>query len=326
LIVDCAHYKDGKRQESGTIPLEEAAACARDEDKGWVWLGLLDPTPEEMEQVASQFGLHELAVEDASNLHQRPKMEDYGEDFFFVLHSASYDEAREVVELGEIHIFTGPSYVITARHGAPTELSRARKQLEARPDLLEAGPVAVLWSVLDKVVDDYRPVVDGIEDDISEVEERVFAGADDQTSRVYFLKREIIQLFRAVHPILEPLSLLEGHTAPFDRIPDQLKPFFRDVHDHAQRIDDEIMGMRELLTSVLQANMAFVTVQQNDVVRKVSGWAAIITVPTFIASVYGMNFRHMPELSWLYGYPLALGLMVVCAVGLYAYFKRVDWL
>lgn len=325
MIVDCAHYKDGKRQEKKPISLEEAAACAS-EEKGWVWLGLFQPTPEEMTEVQNRFHLHELAVEDASHAHQRPKIEDYDDSFFIVLRSARYDQEKEVVEFGEIHVFLGPGYVITVRLGEATELSLARKQLEERSDLLQAGPVSVVWAVLDKVVDDYRPVIEGIEDDVQEVEEAVFAGGDDQTQRIYFLKREILQFYRAVHPLLDSLQLLESGSAPFDRIDDHLKPFFRDVNDHAKRVNDEIFGMRETLTNILQANMAAVAIQQNDVVRKVSGWAAIITVPTFIASVYGMNFRHMPELGWLLGYPLALLLMIVAAGSLYAYFKRVDWL
>jgi magnesium transporter len=326
MIVDCAHYKDGKRQEQDSITLEEAASCALDDDKGWIWLGLFEPDEKEMHTVSEHFHLHELAVEDASKFHQRPKMEDYGEAFFFVLHTAKYDEESEVVEFGEIHLFLGPGYVITVRRGEATELGRARKQLEARDDLLCAGPVAVVWSVLDKVVDDYRPVVDGIEDDISEVEEQVFAGGGDQTRRVYLLKREVVEFYRAVHPLLEPLSLLEGTSEPFDRIPSEVKPFFRDVNDHVKRVNEEVMTMREMLNSILQANMATVAVQQNEVVRQVSGWAAIITVPTFIASVYGMNFRHMPELNWYLGYPFAIALMIIAASSLYFYFKRVDWL
>jgi magnesium transporter len=335
MIVDCAHYKDGVRQNKEPMPLEKAAECARarDPETGeFVWIGLHEPEPgphratvEELEEVSKLFGLHELAVEDAEQAHQRPKIEDYEDAYFIVLRTAHYHEDTEEVHFGEIHIFIGPGYVISVRHGVGSELASARQRLEARPDLLKLGPSSALWAILDKVVDDYAPVVDGIEDDIEEVETDVF---DDEkpapTQRIYHLKREVIEFHRAVWPLLGPLEALE-HGA-FARVPEELRRFFRDVADHARRVDEMVNSQRELLTSVLEANLALVSVTQNEVVKKISAVAGIIAVPTFIASNYGMNFEDMPELSSPIGYPMALAAMALCVVGLSIFFRRINWL
>ena len=324
MIVDCAHYKEGRRQHEGPMDLEEAARQARG-DSEFVWIGLHEPAPGDLENLQKLFGLHELAVEDAQRAHQRPKIEDYDEGFFIVLRTAHYHEDEEIVHFGEIHIFIGPGYVITVRHGPGSELAPARRRLEERPDLLEMGPASALWAILDKVVDDYLPVADGIEDDIEEVENDVF---DDDvpapTARIYKLKREVIEFHRAVWPLLAPLDALErgGNT----RVPEELRRYFRDVHDHAQRVDEQVSSQRELLTSVLEANLALVSVNQNEVVKQISAYAAVIAVPTFIASVYGMNFEHMPELESRIGYPLALAVMALCVAGLISFFRRIDWL
>jgi magnesium transporter len=324
MIVDCAHYKDGRRQHEERLSPEQAAGLARG-DGDFVWLGMRDPAPEELRRVRELFGLHELAVEDAGRPHQRPKLEDYDDSYFIVLKTAHYDEARERVEFGEIHVFAGSGYVITIRHGTGGDLAPARQRLEARTDLLRMGPAAAVWAVLDKVVDDYAPVADGIEDDIEEVEQDVFD--DDRpapTQRIYGLKREVIEFHRAVWPLLSPLDALER--GAFPQIPEDLRRFFRDVGDHARRVNEQVASQRELLTSVLEANLALVSVSQNEVVKKISAWAAVIAVPTFIASVYGMNFRDMPELNWPAGYPLALGLMALCVFGLFSFFRRIQWL
>jgi magnesium transporter len=327
LIVDCAHYSDGKRQHEGAMSLEDAATCVRG-DGDFVWLGLKEPAAEELEQVRERFGLHELAVEDAQQAHQRPKLEDYGENYFVVLRTARYDQAEERVHFGEIHMFLGSEYVITVRHGEASELGGARRRLEERPDLLRAGPAAVVWAILDKVVDDYNPVAAGIEDDIEEVETAVFEedpqSRRDPTERIYFLKREVIEFHRAVGPLLGPLESLER--GAFRNMDEMLRRFFRDVADHARRVDELVNSQRELLTSVLEANLALQSVRQNEVVKRISSWAAIIAVPTFIASVYGMNFDHMPELGTVAGYPLVLLVMVVLVTLLYRYFKKVNWL
>jgi magnesium transporter len=322
-IVDCAHYADGERQHAGKLSLEEAARCARGGSE-FVWLGLLEPSEELLAEVGEQFGLHELALEDASRAHQRPKLEEYEGHYFAVLRTTRYEEERETVHFGEIHVFAGPGYAITIRHGEASALGSARQRLEARPDLLRLGPASVIWAVLDKVVDDYEPVVSGIEDDIEEVEEEIFADGGQPTERIYFLKREVIEFHRAVWPLLGPLESLERGAIP--AIADELRDYFRDVADHARRVDEQVNSQRELLTSVLEANLALVSVRQNEVVKQISSWAAIIAVPTFIASVYGMNFDHMPELAWQYGYALALGVMAVLVAGLITFFKRIDWL
>ena len=328
MIVDCAHYKNGARQHEEQLTLEQAGelcrAASRD-DGEFIWIGLRDPELGTLEQLKELFGLHELAVEDAERMHERPKIEDYDESWFIVLRTAHYHEDEETVHFGEIHVFVGPGYVITVRHGPGSELGSARERLEARPDLLKMGAAAAVWSIIDKVVDDYAPVTDGIEDDIEEVETDVFN--DDvpaPTSRIYHLKREVIEFHRAVGPLLAPLEALQR--GAFPRVPEELRRYFRDIYDHARRVDELVNSQRELLTSVLEANLALVSVNQNEVVKKISSVAGIIAVPTFIASVYGMNFEHMPELDERWGYPAALAVMALSVVLLAGFFRRIDWL
>jgi magnesium transporter len=324
VIVDSAHYKDGVRQHDEPLTPEQAAERARG-DGEFVWIGLHQPEHEELERLAQLFQLHELALEDAARAHQRPKIEDYDSGFFIVLKTAHYHEDQEEVHFGEIHLFTGPGYLISVRHGPGSELASARSRMEARPDLLRKGPVAALWAIVDKVVDDYLPVVDGIEADIEEVENDVF---DDDvpapTQRIYHLKRETIEFHRAIWPLLAPLDALVRGAYP--RVPEELRPYFRDIYDHARRVDEQVSSQRELLTSVLEANLALVSVNQNEVVKRISSYAAIIAVPTFIASVYGMNFDEMPELHWAFGYPLCLGVMALSVVLIWRGLKRAGWL
>ncbi|MBA3746341.1 MAG: magnesium and cobalt transport protein CorA [Solirubrobacterales bacterium] len=323
MLVDCAHYKDGARQDDEPLAIEEAAA-RRSDDDGFVWLGLHDPTPEELLEAGRQFDLPALAVEDAMQQHQRPKIEDYDHGYFLVLHTARYIDAREEVEFGEVHVFTGPGYVIVVRHGAASELHSARERLEQAPALLRLGPTAAVWAVMDKVVDDYQPVVEGIENDVEEVEEAVFAERGDQTKRVYFLRRELVLFHRAVHPLIAALDVLEARSRT--DVPKVLRNHLRDVEDHVRRVEEEIATQRDVLTSIFQANLAVIGLQQNDAVRKISGWAAVIAVPTFMASIWGMNFKHMPELSSRLGYPLALALMVLTGLGLFSVLRRARWL
>ena len=322
MLVDCAHYKEGSRQNEEPLPVVEAAE--RRSDEGFVWVGLRDPSPEELRDVAERFDLPGLAVEDAMMAHQRPKLEDYENGYFLVLHTALYLDATEEVEFGEVHVFTGPSFVIVVRHGPASDLHAARERLEERPDLLAEGTASAVWAVLDKIVDDYEPVMAGLENDVEEVEVQVFGENTDQTKRIYFLRRELAEFYRAVHPLLQPLEALVSTEHP--DISPLLREHMRDVADHVRRIEDAIATQRELLTSILQANLAVISVQQNDVVKKISGWAAIITVPTLIASIYGMNFEHMPELGWQYGYPMALSAMVLIGVVLHRILRRAGWL
>src|SRR5436309_644173 len=326
MIIDCAHYKDGARQHEEALTPEQAAEIWRQAGEGeFVWIGLHEPQEGDLEELQTLFGLHELAVEDAHAAHQRPKIEDYDQDVFIVLRTAHYHEDREEVHFGEIHIFAGRGYIITVRHGVGSELGSARQRLEARPDLLKLGAASAVWAVVDKVVDDYIPVADAIDDDIEEVEKEVF---DDDvpapTARIYNLKREVIEFHRAVGPLLTPLGALEQ--GAYERVHEDLRDFFRDVADHARRVDEQVNSQRELLTSVLEANLALVSVNQNEVVKKISAIAGVIAVPTFIASVYGMNFDHMPELHWRIGYPICLVFMGVSVALLVSFFRRIDWL
>jgi magnesium transporter len=326
VIIDCAHYREGRRQHEAPMTVEQAAATCTREDAGFVWLGMFEPSSEELAEVQESFGLHDLAVEDAQSYHLRPKVEQYGgEILFVVLRTARYDDAAEEVRFGEISLFLGPRFVVSVRQGVGSDLHPARLRLEERPELLRVGTIAVLWAVLDLVVDDYVPVVEGLERDIEEVEATVFSGTVAPTERVYFLRREVTDFYRAVHPLLGPLDVLERGGYGVGTAT-ELRQFFRDVNDHLKLINEEVAAQRDLLTTILQANMAVISVQQNDVVRKISGWAAILAVPTFVASVYGMNFRDMPELGWPVGYPAALVLMVAIGVALYVYFRRVRWL
>ena len=322
MILDCAHYKDGERQDTKPLAIDEAAS--RSKDTGFVWLGLHDPDELEMNEVAQRFDLPPLAVEDAMHAHQRPKLEDYGEGYFLVVHTARYLDDVEEVEFGEVHVFTGQGYVIVVRQGAASELHAARAHLEKFPDLLCQGPAAAVWAILDKIVDDYEPVIAGLENDVEEVEVAVFGDNDDQTRRIYFLRRELADFYRAVHPLLQPLELLVS--AEYPHVSPELREHLRDVADHVKRVEDAVVTQRDLLTSILQANLALISLQQNDVVKKISGWAAVIAVPTLIASIYGMNFEHMPELAWQYGYPAALALMFLIGFALNRVLRRAGWL
>ena len=323
MLVDCAHYKDGCRQNDDPLEIEEAAERIGDEN-GFVWLGMHDPSHDELLEVATRFDLPPVAVEDAMEAHQRPKIEDYADGYFLVLHTARYIDKTEEVEFGEVHVFTGPGYVVVVRHGSASELHSARERLEAREDLLRLGPAAAVWAVMDKVVDDYVPVVEGIENDVEEVEEAVFEREGDQTRRIYQLRRELARFYRAVHPLLSALGVLESRTR--SNVPDLLRNHLRDVEDHLTRVEEEIATQRDVLANIFQANLAVISLQQADVVRKISGWAAIIAVPTFMASIWGMNFKHMPELAWRVGYPVAIAAMLVCGFVLYRALRRAGWL
>ena len=324
MIVDCAVYENGERQAERLDPREAYEACSAHDDR-FVWIGLHEPTSDEFNSVAREFDLHELAVEDAIKAHQRPKLEVYGHTLFLVLKTASYDDETETVEIGQIMIFAGKGFVITVRHGDPSELSSLRRDSERRPDLLRCGAGAVLYAVVDKVVDGYIPVIAGVEDDIEEVEEQVFStGRGNPTERIYKLQREVLELHRATAPLREPLDRLAS--GQFPQIDADLHNYLRDVYDHIVRADEQVEGFRDLLVGILQANLAQVSVRQNEDMRKISAWVAIIAVPTMLAGIYGMNFEHMPELKWQYGYPLVLAVMLSACTGLWFYFKRAGWL
>jgi magnesium transporter len=317
-------YSDGKRRAEDIDLAKAYEQCARD-NSAWVWIGLHQPTEEEFRSVKDEFELHPLAVEDAIKAHQRPKLEEYGHSLFFVFKPARYHDDTEEVEFGEILVFMGPGFLITVRHGDTTELREVRKQIEKDPDVVKRGPAGVLHAIVDRIVDDYSPVLQGVEDDIEEVEEQAFA--PDRTNpaqRIYHLKREVLELHRATGPLVEPLRQLSQDQRKY--IPEEMHSYFRDVYDHAVRVNEIVEGMREMLNSVLGANLTQVTVRQNDDVRKISAWVAILAVPTMIAGIYGMNFEHMPELRSELGYPIVLAVMLTACTSLYFYFKKAGWL
>jgi magnesium transporter len=315
VIVDRAVYEQGRRTDG---PLERGPGS-------FVWIGLYEPTTEEFESLTREFELPALAVEDAIQAHQRPKLEVYGDMLFLVLKTARYVDPTEVVELGELLVFCGPDYVITVRHGEAGSLADARKALEADPERMRHGPSAALHAILDTVVDDYAPAIDGLQTDVDEVEEELFSPRRvNVAERIYKLQRETLQFRRAVAPLVDPMDrLTRGHYA---HVHDGVRDYFRDVQDHLIRARDLLDGIRDLLASSLQANLAQVGIRQNEDMRRISAWVAIIAVPTAIAGIYGMNFDHMPELRWEYGYPAALLAMLVICAALYRYFKRVGWL
>ena len=323
MILDCAVYADGRRLD-GQVKLEQAYEACR--EKGtFAWIGLHEPTRAEFDSIKREFGLHELAVEDAVKAHQRPKLEVYDDMIFVVLKTARYADSEEVVDLGEIAVFLGDEFVITVRHGQGSALKGVRSELEGNADLLRCGPGAVLHAIVDRVVDDYLPALDGLRLDIEEVEGEVFSpNRGNPAERIYKLKREVIEFDRAAAPLVEPVNRLARGV--YDVIHPEVRTYFRDVNDHLVRVHEQLEGMRELLTSILQANLAQVTVRQNEDVRKISAWVAILAVPTAIAGIYGMNFEHMPELEWNLGYPAILLVMLVVCATLYRMFKRSGWL
>jgi magnesium transporter len=321
VIVDMALYQDGVRRP-GEVDLGQMYEGCR-APECFAWIGLFEPTEEEFDSVRREFDLHELAVEDALEAHQRPKLEVYGKSLFIVLKAAKYDPHEQVV-VGEVQIFLGEEFIITVRHGE-VELHEVRLELEQRPEFLRLGPGAALHAIIDRVADDYGPVVEELDRDVGELEAEVFSESrTDATQRIYGLKREVLDLYNAVAPLVEPVERLERSDFPVIR--HELRPYFRDVRDHLIRYMRDIDGSRELLTSILAANLTQASVRQNEDVRKISAWAAIIAVPTLITGIYGMNFEHMPELGWRVGYPLAVAVMALACILLYRNFKRAGWL
>jgi magnesium transporter len=322
VIVDKALYENGLRRP-GELDLEQMYEACRSPEC-FAWIGLYEPTEEEFDSVRREFNLHELAVEDAIKAHQRPKLEVYEDSLFIVLKSARYVEGGPAVETGEIQVFIGEGFIVTVRHGE-TKLHDVRLQLEKRADLLRLGTGAALHAIIDRVVDDYAPVIAALDGDIRNLEADVFsAKRTDSTQRIYSLKREVLELYDAVAPLSEPLDRLER--VHFPLITKELRPYFRDIRDHVIRYVREVDGFRELLTGILAANLTQASVRQNEDVRKISAWAAIVAVPTLITGIYGMNFDHIPGLGWTFGFPLALAVMALVCFALYRNFKRAGWL
>ncbi|WP_405830455.1 magnesium and cobalt transport protein CorA [Streptomyces sp. NBC_01176] len=332
-VVNCVIYRDGVRQEAASSVEEAVARVRKHGGRGFVWLGLHEPTETEFTRVADLFGLHPLAVEDAVHAHQRPKVEQYGDILFAVFKSVAYVEheeltaTSEVVDTGEIMVFTGTDFVVTVRHASHGSLGPLREDLEADPEQLAKGPAAVLHAIADHVVDDYLSVTDAVQDDMDQVESDVFSPQGSKTAdagRIYQLKRELLEFKRAVVPLGRPLHALA--TRPMRAVDPEIQAYFRDVADHLDRVTEQITAFDALLDSVLQAHLAQVSVGQNEDMRKITAWAAIIAVPTMVCGVYGMNFDHMPELHWRFGYPLALAVIALACVVIHRGFKRNGWL
>ncbi len=330
MIVDCALYRNGRRQNAGPLALDRAAEVCTEGD-GFVWLGLFEPDEAELTDVQDRFGLHDLAVEDAQSFHLRPKIERYdeGQILFAVFRTARYVEEREEVDMGEVSVFCSRHFVITVRQGTASDLHGARLRLEERPALLKEGPAAILWAILDTIVDDYAPVIEGLEQDVEEVERTVFSGAAAPTERIYLLRREATDFYRAVHPLLGPVEALErGMYVP---VSDELTAFFRDVDDHLKLVNEEVVALRDVLATILQANMAVISNQQNEIsvrqnetMKTLTVVATIFLPLTFITGFFGMNFGWMVEQIrslWVF-VVYGVGSLLLSAIGIYLWFRR----
>jgi magnesium transporter len=337
-VIDNAVYLDGKRIESPAT-LADTVDRLRQRRGVMAWIGLYRPAESQLLSLAEEFGLHELAVEDAIVAHQRPKLERYGDILFVVLRGARYLDEAEQVDFGELHVFVGSDFILTVRHSEAPDLGTVRHRMEADPDLLRRGTEAVLYAILDAVVDGYAPVVAGLQNDIDEIETQVFSGDPKVSRRIYELSGEVIEFQRATRPLL---AMLRGLMAGFDKYgtDQELQRYLRDVADHATTVVERVDGFRQMLQDILTVNATLVSQQQNEEmkglteasyaqneeVKKISAWAAILFAPTLIGTVYGMNFNHIPELHWAFGYPFAVALMLVTSGTLYAIFKHRGWL
>lgn len=320
-VIASAAYAQGRRVAD--VPLEEAGAWAA-RDGHFVWLGLYEPTEAQLLEVKRQFNLHELAVEDALHAHQRPKVEVYGDCVFIVLRTARLEDGR--VSFGETHIFAGQGYVVTVRHGASSSYLPVRARCESAPKLLRHGEDFVVYAVMDYVVDCYFPILDQLEAEVEDLEAVLLLRPPlaSEVERIHQLRRDLERLRRIASPLLEVCSRLERFDLAM--IDDEIRPYYRDVQDHVIRVNEAIGSLRELLSFVFESSMMMATARQNDVTRKLAAWAAILAVPTAIAGIYGMNFEHMPELRWRFGYPVALAVIAVVCITLYRRFKRTGWL
>ncbi|WP_262056493.1 magnesium and cobalt transport protein CorA [Streptomyces sp. STR69] len=337
-VVQAALYRDGVRV-SAPDTLADTFRELREQPSGMAWIGLARPTERELLSLAAEFDLHPLAVEDAMEAHQRPKLERYGDTLFVVLSAARYLDTPEEVDFGELHVFVGPDFVITVRHGAAPDLSAVRQRMEESPELLNLGPEAVLYAILDAVVDGYAPVVAGVQTDIDEIETEVFRGDPAVSRRIYELSREMVEFQRATRPLVGMLHSLMAGFAKYGT-DEELQRYLRDVADHVTHTSEQVDSFRQALADILTVNATLVTQQQNaemralaeagfeqnEEIKKISSWAAILFAPTLVGTIYGMNFHRMPELGWRFGYPFAIGLMGVVCVSLYLIFKRRDWL
>ncbi|GAA5145732.1 magnesium/cobalt transporter CorA [Microbacterium pseudoresistens] len=336
-LIDNGIYVDGIRTENPTSLSETFELMHARGGMGWI--GLYRPSEDEVRQVAAEFGLHELAVEDALRGHQRAKLERYGDTLFLVLRPARYLDDLEEVEFGELHVFVGKNFVVTIRHAESPGLKRVRERMENDRELLAGGPEAVLYAILDQVVDEYAPVIAGLSNDVDEIEAQLFVEGSDVSQRIYELSREVVEFQQATQPLREMTEALLRGSEKY-AVDIELQRYLRDVLDHTIRIGDRASAFRTALDSALTVESTIVarrqndemkrmteeSIRQGDEMKKISSWAAILFAPTIVGGIYGMNFDTMPELKWYFGYPMAIGLMLAMGVALYVVFKKRDWL
>ena len=323
MVRNVAAYSgDGTRHDDITV--EQISDVLARDDNSYVWVGLYDPDGALLLKMQEEFGLHPLAVEDAFEAHQRPKIELYGDSLFLVLHTAQVVKGH--IEFGETHIFIGPRYLLTVRHGASLPYTPARERCEKNPELMKLGPSYGLYAILDSVVDNYFPIVEEFQDELNELEKEIFSEEyrRETIHRLYELKRDLTQLRLAASPMLDMLKqLMQFHETLIRK---EVRVYLRDVHDHVVRVNEAVDTMREMLTAAMSVNLALVTVAQGEIVKRLAGWAALLAAPTLLTSWYGMNFRHMPELNSPYGYPLMIVATIGICIGLYVVLKKVKWL
>lgn len=322
-IVNCVAYYEGRRV--GNIEISKISEMLKQKDK-FVWVGLHEPSEELLKQVQDEFGLHDLAIEDAHNAHQRPKLESYGDTIFIVLRTAQMNYKEHHIDFGETHFFLGDNFIVNVRHGSSLSYKEVRTRCESTPELLSKGPAFALYAVMDSIVDQYFPVIEAMEQELVEVEEEIFGKKPSRgtTQRVYELKRELLEVKRVITPLIDICNRLMRFDIKL--VPDGTRPYFRDVYDHALRINEMLDNTRDLVTAALEANFSLTSISQSEVSKKFAGWAAIIGVPTMIAGIYGMNFEAMPELHWRYSYPVVLAITFGLCIVLYIFFKRSGWL
>jgi len=326
MLISCVAYQNGKKLAD--IPIEDISEYVSQPDC-FVWVALFEPSMEELDVMAQEFNLHELAVDDARHGHQRPKIEEYGDSLFAVLHTLEREKApdgSDELVTGEVDVFVGINYVLTVRHRTHMGFAAVRARTEREPDLLQHGSGYVFYAVMDNVVDRYFPVIDALETELEKIEEQIFErnAARSNIEALYALKQKLMTLKHAVDPLMEATGRLYGGRVP--QICAGMNEYFRDVYDHLHRIHSSIEGIREMLTTAIQVNLGMISLSESEVTKKLAAWAAIIAVPTMVAGIYGMNFKNMPELDWVFGYPLAITLMVAVDIYLYYHFRVLKWL